>query len=485
MATPENSKEKSATTKDTPTKSKKTSKLKENIQRFNTLYIINILRMYSSKEHPLSTKEILDKLDETYDPEQLIETSSQSTGRLINRTTIQRQLETFVCCSEFLNDMHCEDFFTADSKEDRLSLNFKIHVMEKLPTESVMYNDITERIKKEYIERLDKKEELEFAKEQTTSTRKKKSKMLYYYYEPSISTDELNDLIRMIETYPNYSAAEVMGRIKKLRSIAPGYFYNQRQGLPIVSDNNRPQNHIVASTQKFKLANNISPKNHLEFNLHMLHTCIHEKRDIKIVYGYYNEKKQLIPRRGYSEGPHRITPYHIVCTNGQYYLVAYNPYRDNGTEKETGIMQYRIDRIIEIHQLDDNDTPGNIGPESKKISFYTALDYTKLHPMMMAGETGRVSFLYRKSSIAVNNLIDYFGYDRFEIYNVDPEVFEQQLGNTKENINDWLQIICRDVAYDSVRMWAKQYCTDCIVYQPTNLKQEIQQELKDAVCNYK
>ncbi len=459
------------------------------IKRVYILYIINILRIYSSKEHPMSIPEIIKKLDETYDPEEIIESNTdQSNGRFINRSTIQRQLETLTCCADFLNDMDSTDFFSLEKWENRPSLNFKIHVMEKLPTANAMYKDVTEQVKQEYIDRLDEKESAEFKGEKNKKSKKPKSKMLYYYYESSISTNELNELIHMVEAYPNYTTEEVTARIKKIRSLAPGYFYNEKQNLPMIHQTNRLHADPKYVSTKYQYARNtesdVALQSYLQWNLHLLYQYIHDKKDIKIVYGYYNEQKQLVARTGYQDKPHRITPYHIICSNGQYYLVAYNPYRDQGTEDDNGIMQYRIDRIIEIHPLDDNDKPGNIGPKSREISYRTALDYAKLHPFMMAGRTETVSFMCRRSSIIVNKLIDFFGYDGFQITNPDSKLFSQLFHGTKEQIGDWINVRCEQVAHDSVRIWAKQFSCDCVVYQPANLRQEIKQDLEKTLKFY-
>lgn len=465
-------------------KTTENKKLKANIQRFNILYIINILRLYSSKEHPMSILEIMEKLDSTYDPEYISDSSTKQTnGSLINRTTIHRQLESFICCSEFLNNMNTSDFFTPDTQEKNLSMNFKIHVMKKLPTANAMFEDVTEAFIDDYYTRQDQKEEA--SKNNTQSTKKTKSPMLYYYYESCVSTDELNELIHMIETYPNYTVEDVVARIKKLRNLAPGYFYNENQSIPSLNYKNRLQQNpkYVSSKYQYRKENETdkSLKNHLQWNLHLLYQYIHNQEDIKIVYGYYNEQKQLVPRTGYDQGPHRITPYHIICSNSQYYLVAYNPYRD--TDDDNGIMQYRIDRIIEIHPINDSDKPGNIGPEHRMIPFHNALDYSKIHPFMMAGRTGSVSFLCKKSSITVNKLIDFFGYDRFQITNPDPKLFDKLLKN-HENISHWINVHCDEVAYDSVRIWAKQYCSDCVVYQPDSLRKKIREEIETAARFY-
>lgn len=391
--------------------------------RANIIYVINILRMYSTQENPLTHTQIRKLLHKHYDPIN------------IDKSTIPRILKDYICNSMYLNDL--------DNVDGRTS--FRIRVSEKDPITS-SYIDITESFLNEDIDD-------DFSNRNTPA--KSKRKTLYYYYEPCIQPDNLFDLMNMMECHPYYSSNEIILIQESLRNIAPAYF--KKQTRPIVNDKNRP---INAKLQE---------------NLHHLHPYIHSGTDIQIVYSYYNEEKQLIPHTGYDDmHPHRITPYRIIWTNGACYLAAFNSYHND-------ITHYRVDRITKIEPVPQKETQKNIGP---RAPIHTTLDYAKSHPYMMSGETGRVCLLCKKSTSIINRLIDFFGIDNFHIATPDHARIKKMFPNKKIDFNEWIDVSCSDVSLSSVNLWAKKYCTDCIVYYPPKLADQIKSDLQNAMKLY-
>ncbi len=383
----------------------------------NIMYIINILRLFSCKERPLTHSQITDYVNKCYDP---------ADNNFINLSTTKRLLFHYICDSIHLNDM----------PNTKLHANFKIHVVEKNPyatAYSEEYIDITDQIA------LD------------DETKKGKSKTRYYYYEPFVAPEDLSDLINMIECHPYYNTTEVISITQSLKNISPGYF-NQTSYLA-------PTNNRTIDTT-------------LRENLHKLHHLISKKEDIKIVYCYYNENLELVPLRGYDK-PHRITPYRIMWANGYCYLVAYNSYYNEESN-------YRVDRITEIHTINDGSAKDQIG---KHQTLPNSIDYAKTHPVMIAGETTRVSMLCKKSSSIVNRLIDSFG-KNIHIRPADKKKLDEYFANKSIDYSQWLDVTCTETNDYGIALWAKQYCTECILYYPPALAEQTKNELKEAAAMY-
>lgn len=387
--------------------------------RTNIMYIINVLRLFSSKEHPLTHTQITDYTNKCYDPAE---------QKLLSNSSTQRLLTHYITDSLHLNDMPLT----------KLHCNFKIHVLEKNPYANSYtdeYIDITDKIALEGGE-----------------SRSSKSKTRYYYYEPFVSPEDLADMMNMIECHPYYNTTEVIQLTESLKSICPAYF-NGTSHLPFMTSNR------AISTS-------------LRENLHKLHKFIALKEDIKIVYCHYDENKELVPNEGYQQ-PYRVTPYRIMWANGYCYLVAYNSHYQE-------LSNYRVDRITEIHAITDGSAKDLIG---KNQVLPDSIDYAKAHPVMIAGETLRVSLLCQKNSGIVNRLIDSFGMD-VRIQPVSEKKLNTIFPGRDLDPDKWLDVTCVDVNDYGIALWAKQYCTEAIIYYPPELAQQTKRELQEAANMY-
>lgn len=252
------------------------------------IHIINVLQHYSSKTRPLSALEITNYLNDFY---------AIGDTTFIDLSTTTRALNTYLMENNYLYSI----------SGNIMPLHYTIHVLiqnKNAISDGHNYTDIT----------------TEYLSESKSLGRKKKHPKLFYYYEPIIPIDEIINLINMVESHPYYSSQEVVEITTMLKkSIAPAYFEQPQM---------EPQ-----ATQRLR-ANDATLQN----NLHILHSLIHKQEDITIEYSYYNDKKELIPHKGY---PQRVTPYKIVWANGYCYLIAYNPHYN-------GITNYRVDRITYI-----------------------------------------------------------------------------------------------------------------------------------------
>ena len=392
------------------------------------LYIINILRNFSSKSNPLSIKQITDLTNKLYDP--------AGGNGFISEGTTRRRLTSYLREDQILNNMPEEskrtksNFYGQNSQYN----NYKIHILfdNPTPTSACKYIDVTN----EY-----------------PDMNKKKEPKSYYYYEPFLSEEEIANLVNMVECNPYFTSEEVIRIGDALQNIAPAYFRN-------------------STYESFEDKNMRSNDSTLQNNLHDLHHFISKNQDIIIEYSYYDEKKDLIPHKGY---PQQITPYKILWSNGYCYLAAYNPFRKN-------ITHYRVDRITCIDAVTDKPKLQS-GLEDNQIK--NSLKYVKEHPVMMSGKTISVSLLCKKNTSIVNRLLDSFGMD-IHIKQATPDQLRNAFPNhPKYKPEDWLYVLCPQINPEGVALWAKQYCTECVIYKPKELAKKVNDELETAITHYK
>ena len=386
-------------------------------------FIINVLQHHSSKTKPLSIQQITDYLNEWY---------TTPEGPFINPTTTSRALHAYLQETLYLNDR----------TGNVMAANYEIHVLYENTDSSAdeKYIDVT----REYAEAIPTKS--------SKNNKRPKAPKAYFYYRPLIPEEEISNLINMVESHPYYTTEEVIRITNTLKSIAPAYFDNKCDELPDV--------------KKMRADDST-----LQNNLHDLHWLINEKVDIKIEYCYYNEEKRLTPHTGY---PQRITPYQIVWANGYCYLIAYNPHHNN-------ITHYRVDRITAIDQIEDGSEHNNIGLKNPVLH---SINYAKAHPAMSSGETCSISLLCKRSSSIVNRLLDSFGMNT-SIRPASPKRMQQVFPQHPEyNPNDWLDVTCPDINPYGTALWAKQYCTECVIYAPKDLAEKTKRELQEAANMY-
>ena len=389
------------------------------------LYLINILRNFSSKNNPLTIRQITDLTNKYYDP--------AGGSDFINEVTTRRALTSYLRDSEVLNDMN----------KNVCHANYKIHVLYENPN-CISSND-------RFLDVTDEYANYDY-ESNTKSTKRKKEPKTYYYYEPFLATEEIANLINMVESHPYYTSEEVADITQSLHSIAPGYFQNRA---------------FLYSAQDAMRSNDSTLLN----NLHDLHHIIQEKRDVIIEYSYYNENKLLIPHTNY---PQRVTPYQILWSNGYCYLAAFNPFHN-------AVTHYRVDRITYMEPVEDKEYTKK---SKKENPIGHKIKYSKEHPVMMSGKTTRVVMLCKKNHSIINRLLDSFGMET-KIRPVTQSLWKQVFPDEQEyKPEQWLQVICDNVNPDGAALWAKQYCTECIVYEPQSLAKQIKKDLQDAACRY-
>jgi len=136
------------------------------------------------------------------------------------------------------------------------------------------------------------------------------------------------------------------------------------------------------------------------YALDILHEAIDTGKKVLFYYGSYGMDKELHYRCRDDGQPrdYLINPYHILTTNGRYYLIC-------NVDKYDTIAHFRIERIMDIQLTDQPIKPLNtIDGCAKGIDIQR---YVNDHPFMYSGKPKEHTFLAK--TIALDDIFDWFG----------------------------------------------------------------------------
>ncbi len=259
-----------------------------------------------------------------------------------------------------------------------------------------------------------------------------------FYYEHPFSDAELRMLIDSVlfsRSTPKKQGRELIRKLEELTDESFHYRVNHIASLP----ENRPEN------------------KQLFYTIEILDEAISRKRQVELTYNSYGTDKKLHPRPDEDGRPKRqiVNPYQMVAANGRYYLICNYDQYDN-------VTYCRLDRITDIMLLETPQKPARSIPEMKD-----GLDLPRHmaeHLYMFPGKSERVVFQAKK--YLLNDLIDWFGKDI------------QFSDETEDEITAAVR-----VNLDSMRLWALQYALHIRILAPMNLKEQIQEDLRNALEN--
>ena len=156
---------------------------------------------------------------------------------------------------------------------------------------------------------------------------------------------------------------------------------------------------------------------------------------------------------------HRVSPFGIICTNGQYYLVCCK-------DGETMLRHYRIDRLTDVEDL-----PGEPAADVRKIpgceqGFHLA-EYAATHSMMFSGELEVI--VLRMPAELAGYVRDTFG-TRAAMRETGDGLMEVRITGTARN----------------VRFFALQYGpSGCEVLHPESLRQQLKADAESIAEKYR
>lgn len=186
--------------------------------------------------------------------------------------------------------------------------------------------------------------------------------------------------------------------------------------------------------------------------IEQLDEAISKKKKLRVVYGKYVLKQKNgswqpeLEQRSHN-GLLEIEPYALMWSNGNYYLIA----------KGERMMNLRVDRIISAAITDESFAlPDDFDPA----------EYRDRSPVMYPGKSSFVRLRCKTSM--VNVLIDFFG-------------SLPQYGAPEEN--DTVEVTMQ-VAPGGVKLLALQYADSVEVLEPAQLREDIEKTLASALEKY-
>ena len=130
------------------------------------------------------------------------------------------------------------------------------------------------------------------------------------------------------------------------------------------------------------------------YNVDKIHEAIGADRQIKFKYFDWNLRKEMVPR--YNGRWYQLSPMALMWDDEKYYLVGFDSRHDD-------IIHYRVDKMMEIHILDE--------PRVGKKAFreFNIAHYTNTLFGMYAGDEAKVTLEGANHMVGV--VIDRFGKD--------------------------------------------------------------------------
>lgn len=413
--------------------------------------IWTVLREHSSKEHPLTVKEICDYMKIMKDPP-----SAETVKRLFpGEQSLMSLLYPGAVCEEggsavgayhdgqslhvILETSDGTPLSRGEAGVEMTTEPFKVpsySTVDKLLKERIPFDlhtypfrlrcvaqTRTPRGKIKYIPYDDYYAKLEGSEEKNNQPRR-------YYLQNMLSDAEWRIFSDLVQVYPYITQRQTRKFLAALNQIRP--------------------KRVAVSPSRY-----VSKRGNEELFgiIRTLDTAIQKKKKIQITYGEYHLVRQssgwkpvLVPRE--KNGILDVSPYALMWSNGNYYLVA----------KHRGMMNLRVDRILAAELLADSfSLPEDFDP----------IRYRDSSPVMYPGQSVFVRMRCHTSLLSV--LLDFFG-DLPQYTTPDSD------GTTE---------VTMSIAPNGVKLFALQYADKVEVLEPLSLREEILQTLVQAEKKYR
>lgn len=243
----------------------------------------------------------------------------------------------------------------------------------------------------------------------------------YYLASRELDTSEVRALMDCVYTnnaLPKVHSERLIEKIQKL--------------LPI----HKRRKYVITSPRR-------TPNKSTFFNIDEIDRAITDKKKVEFVYNKYDTNKKLIPTR---TEKYLVSPYALVAAEGVYYLVGKGQHHDT-------LSNYRLDKITEIKEMNENAEPKPVGFDIQK--------YMDESVFMFSGET--VSATMHCKNNMIGYVIDKFGRNATLIPDKDGETFTLHVHGS----------------YMGLRFWATHYFESVEVIEPENMREEIVSAIKN------
>ena len=256
----------------------------------------------------------------------------------------------------------------------------------------------------------------------------KENRRGYYLRTKDFEFSEIKmiiDLLHYSKFMEETFSVEIEEKLKGLLSISEQKTINETEKTEVYSKNIKTINKDVLN------------------NIEVLSNSIKSKTKVKIEYYRYDLNKKLK-----LETTKRVSPYAIFCENEFYYLIAYN-------EKFNELSYFRLDRIKNIKSTEIPNVKTN---QSIK-------DFVQSSVYMFGGEREVIEL--KCDMLILDAVIEKFG-TNIEIQKIDDNHFKVKL------------YVCPK----GLKMWIMQYLNYVEVLEPTSIREELKNNLKEILKRY-
>ena len=219
---------------------------------------------------------------------------------------------------------------------------------------------------------------------------------------------ELRILIDSVLFSKSISTKQAKGLIEKIRSMGSNFF-----NAKVSHVSNLPDIHRTKNKQAM-------------YALDTINDAISVKRKISFIYNEMGTDLKLHPKR---QEPYIVNPYQIVANNGRFYLIG-------NYDKYDNVAHIRIDRMTDVHMLDEKAKPMKQIPEL--ADGLNLPNHMAEHIYMFSGKS--IAVKLKTTADMLTQLTDWFGGD-FRI--------TEQTGDEVT-----VRVTCNEKA---MRYWALQY----------------------------
>ena len=247
---------------------------------------------------------------------------------------------------------------------------------------------------------------------------------------------ELRILIDSVLFSKSISTRQAKNLIKKIRNLASKYFNAKVSHVCNLPEFNRTINKQAM------------------YSMDVINDAIAEKRKINFIYNDIGTDFKLHPRR---EEPYVVNPYQIVANNGRFYLIC-------NYDKYDNVAHFRIDRMTDVHELEEKIKPMKEVPELD--GRLNLPKHMAEHIYMFSGPSSAIKLA--TTADMMSELVDWFG--------TDFKIMEQDGDRIVVRLN------CNEKA---MRFWALQYGPYVEVLGPESLREQIKTDIAAMSKKYK
>lgn len=253
----------------------------------------------------------------------------------------------------------------------------------------------------------------------------------YFLREREFTDGEIRMLIDSVLSSRFIPHRHADDLIQKLKSLSTQYFANRLRHIQSIAEWHHQRNDAFF------------------LNLEVIDEAIEDHKQISFVYNEYGTDGQLHPKR---QTRYVVSPYQVVCFEGQYYAIANTQGHDN-------LSHYRLDLMTDIH-LEEDARPLRALP-----GFEDVMDigrYTREHPFMFSGIPERI--VLRMPKAFAGQVVSKFG-----------------KAATMRDISLTEMEVCVIASIQGMRFWVLQYGPFCQIISPSVLAEAFENDLQAMI----